>query len=87
MYFQIWLVTSVRGIGDEPMIAASGPVGIFGSMNAAFGLRAVFFFAAFFAAAFFAAFLAAFFGSRRLLGYFFPAFFAFLPSIAMSILL
>jgi hypothetical protein len=60
MYAQILLVTSVRGIGVEPTIAASGPVGINGLMNAAFGLRATFFFAAFFGAAFFAAFFAVF---------------------------
>jgi hypothetical protein len=80
MYFQIWLVTSVRGIGDEPMIAASGPVGIIGFMNAAFGLRAVFFFAAFLAGALFTAFLAVFFEdffADDFLADFFPAFFAF----------
>src|SRR5512144_427292 len=65
MYAQILLVTSVRGIGVEPMIAASGPLGISGRMNAAFGLRLTLaltaFFATFFAAAFFAgAFFAAF---------------------------
>jgi len=56
----------VRGIGVEPMIAASGPDGVSGLMNAAFGLRAAFlagafFGAAFLAGAFFAVFFAAFF--------------------------
>jgi hypothetical protein len=76
MYAQILLVTSVRGIGVEPMIAASGPDGVSGFMKAAFGLRATFFFATtFFGAAFFAAFLA---------GAFFAAFFAFLVAISFS---
>src|SRR5882672_7232740 len=82
MYFQIWLVTSVRGIGVEPMIAASGPRGVSGIMNAAFGLRATFFFAVL-GAAFFATFFAAFFGAAFLAG-FFAAFFAFFVAIRFS---
>src|SRR5512137_2698529 len=83
------LVTWVRGRAVEPMIAASGPDGVFGAMNAAFGLRATFF-AAFLGAAFFAtAFLAAaFFGAAFfaafLAGAFFAAFFAFLVAIKFS---
>src|SRR5687768_13195414 len=87
MYFHIWLVTSVRGIGIEPMIAASGPVGIIGFMNAAFGLRAVFFFAAFLAGALFTDFLATFFAAflaGDFLADFFPAFFAFFIAITFS---
>jgi hypothetical protein len=37
------LVTSVRGIGFEPMTSDSAGLGVMGFMNAAFGLRAVFF--------------------------------------------
>jgi ABC-type Na+ efflux pump permease subunit len=63
------------------MIAASGPLGVRGFMNAAFGLRATFFFATFFAgaffgAAFFAAFFATFLAGAFLAGAFFAAFFA-----------
>jgi hypothetical protein len=44
------LVISVRGIGLAPTIAESAASGVTGFMNAAFGFRAVFFFAfAFFA--------------------------------------
>jgi hypothetical protein len=40
----------VRGIGFDPTISASFALGVTGFMNAAFGLRAdFFFFAAFFA--------------------------------------
>ena len=90
MYFQIWLVTSVRGIGLEPMIAANGPVGIIGFMNAAFGLRAVFFFAAFLTVlftAFLVVFFAAFFAGDFLADFlpdFFPAFFAFFIAMLFS---
>jgi hypothetical protein len=42
-------VTSVRGIGFEPTTSASFALGVTGFMNAAFGFRADFFFAAFFA--------------------------------------
>ena len=55
---EIFLVTSVRGIGLLPMTAPSSALTFMGFMNAAFGLRlaAAFFFAgAFFAAFFFAA--------------------------------
>jgi hypothetical protein len=38
------LVTSVRGIGFEPTISASAGLGVIGFMNAALGLRVVFFF-------------------------------------------
>ena len=78
----------MRGIGVEPTIAASGPVGINGLMNAAFGLRATFFFAAFFGAAFFAAFFAVFFAAflaGAFLADFFAAFFAFFIAIDFSL--
>src|SRR5258708_10636648 len=52
-YAQIFLTTSVRGIGLSPTTLARAALGVIGFMNAAFGLRADFF------AAFFAAFLAA----------------------------
>ncbi|MEO8186473.1 MAG: hypothetical protein ABI580_03820 [Burkholderiaceae bacterium] len=77
----------MRGIGTEPMIAANGPVGIIGFMNAAFGLRAVFFFATFLAGAFFTDFLATFFDAffaDDFLADFFPAFFAFFIAITFS---
>ncbi|HVE89202.1 MAG TPA: hypothetical protein VNA44_05825 [Burkholderiaceae bacterium] len=69
------------------MIAASGPVGIIGFMKAAFGLRAVFFFAVFLAGALFTAFLAVFFEdffADDFLADFFPAFFAFFIAITFS---
>jgi hypothetical protein len=55
-------VTSVRGIGLPPITAASVALGFIGFMNAAFGLRALFFFAGFFALLtfFFEAFFLAF---------------------------
>src|SRR3982751_7094065 len=88
MYSQTFFVTSVRGTGRSPMIAASELLGVIAFMNAAFGVRflagAFAFFAAF--AAFLtgaAFFVAAFFAAGRLAGAaFFPAFFA----VAMSIL-
>src|SRR5690606_31436287 len=40
MYSQIFLVTSVRGSGSDPMTAASSALGVSGFMKAAFGLRA-----------------------------------------------
>lgn len=40
MYSQIFLVTSVRGIGAAPMTAAKVGDKVIGFMNAAFGLRA-----------------------------------------------
>jgi hypothetical protein len=70
------------------MMAASGPTGILGAMNAAFGLRADFFFATFFGAAFFATFLAAFFGAAFFAffaGAFFADFFAFFVAMRLSI--
>src|SRR5690606_29505763 len=42
MYSQIFLVTSVRGRGSEPITAARVALGVRGFMNAALGLRAVF---------------------------------------------
>lgn len=57
IYSQTFLVTSVRGKGLEPTIAAKVADGVIGFMNAAFGLRAVLGFAVFFATGF-AAFLA-----------------------------
>jgi hypothetical protein len=88
MYAQILLVTSVRGIGVAPTMAASGPLGISGFMNAAFGLRAAFFFATFLGAAFFGAALrAAFFATLRAGAFFagfFAAFFAFFVAIDFS---
>src|SRR5882757_9136743 len=81
MYAQILLVTSVRGSGVDPMIAASGPVGVSGFMNAAFGLRALFFFAAFFGAALLATFFMTFLAAA-----FFADFFAFL-AVAINDLL
>jgi hypothetical protein len=90
MYAQILLVTSVRGIGVEPMIAASGPDGVRGFMNAAFGLRAAFL-AAFFGAAFFAVFLAGaaffavvFFAVAFFAGAFFAVFFAAFLAVAIN---
>src|SRR5690242_9171965 len=55
MYVQIFLVTSVRGIGLPPITAESDASGCIAFMNAAFGLRfdAVFFFAGAFLLAFF----------------------------------
>src|SRR6185503_2445234 len=50
MYPHSFFVTSVRGIGLPPITAASVALGLIGFMNAAFGLRALFFFAGFFAA-------------------------------------
>src|SRR5882757_4862983 len=85
MYAQILLVTSVRGSGVEPMIAASGPVGISGFMNAALGLRALFFLAAFFGAAFLATFFMTFLAADFLTA-FFADFFAFL-AVAINDLL
>src|ERR1700689_4748985 len=58
MYCHSFLVTSVRGIGEEPTTAASAAVGCIGFMNAAFGLC---FDAAFFFSGRFAADFAAFF--------------------------
>src|SRR5207253_5811882 len=56
MYSQIFLVTSVRGIGLSPTTAASCGLGFIGFMNAAFGARlAAFLAGAFLAGAFFAA--------------------------------
>src|SRR5262245_13356427 len=49
MYAHSFLVTSVRGIAFAPTTSASVPLGVTGLMKAAFGLRAVFFFAVFFA--------------------------------------
>jgi hypothetical protein len=81
MYAQIFLVTSVRGIGELPTTAASAGLGVIAFMNAALGLRfapAFFFFLAgafFFAAvAFLAAFFAVFF--TAFFAVFFTAFFA-----------
>src|SRR5690606_38339002 len=42
MYSQIFLVTSVRGSGSEPITAARVALGVRGFMKAALGLRAVF---------------------------------------------
>src|SRR5690606_40245041 len=42
MYSQIFLVTSVRGSGSAPMMAARVGLGVSGFMKAALGLRAVF---------------------------------------------
>ncbi|MGZ8993869.1 MAG: hypothetical protein ACXW16_07635 [Burkholderiaceae bacterium] len=56
-------------------------------MNAAFGLRAVLFFAAFLAGAFFTDFFAVFFTlffAGAFLADFFPAFFAFFIAISFS---
>jgi len=73
MYSQIFLVTSVRGLGEAPITAASAEDGVIGFMNAAFGLRFVLAFAAFLAGAFlFVVFFAADF-----LTDFFDDFFAF----------
>jgi hypothetical protein len=80
------LVTSVRGIGAEPTMAASGPVGVIGFMKAAFGLRALFFFAAFFGAAFFATFLTTFLADDFLAD-FLADFFAFFVAIQISYVL
>src|ERR1700722_16654295 len=49
MYSHIFLVTSVRGLGDAPITAASAEDGVIGFMNAAFGLRFVLAFVAFLA--------------------------------------
>src|SRR6185295_7231759 len=61
MYSQTFFVTSVRGTGRSPMIAASELLGVIAFMNAAFGVRffagAFAFFAFFAGAAFLAAFL------------------------------
>ena len=59
MYFHSFLVSSVRGSGLAPTTRASLASGVTGAMNAAFGLRFVFFFfltTFFFVAFFFAAF-------------------------------
>ncbi|HKO67017.1 MAG TPA: hypothetical protein VJU53_04350 [Burkholderiaceae bacterium] len=64
-------------------------MGIIGFMNAAFGLRAVFFFAAFLAGALFTDFLATFlddFLADDFLADFFPAFFAFFIAITFLLL-
>src|SRR5688572_17590799 len=50
MYPQSFLVTSVLGMSLPPITPASVGLGVIGFMNAAFGLRALFFFAGFFAA-------------------------------------
>jgi glucose/arabinose dehydrogenase len=57
MYAHSFLVTSVRGMGEEPTTAASCGLGVIGFMNAAFGFRfeAVFLRADFFTARFRAA--------------------------------
>jgi hypothetical protein len=39
MYAHSFFVTSVRGIGLDPMISASAGLGVTGFMNAAFGCR------------------------------------------------
>src|SRR4029079_5259167 len=88
MYSQTFLVTSVRGSGLSPMIAAREPLGVIAFMNAAFGVRflAGAFFATFFAGAFFAAaFLSgpAFLTAAFLAGAFFTAFFAAFFAVAM----
>ena len=77
MYSQTFLVTSVRGTGLSPMIAASEGLGVIAFMKAALGVR--FLAATFFAGAFFAgaAFLA---GAVFLAG----AFFAGPPSSQLS---
>jgi hypothetical protein len=86
MYSQIFFVTSVRGIGLSPMIAASAAEGVIAFMNAAF-FAAGFLAGAFLAGAFFAA---AFTGGRVpvffLAGAFFAAgFLAAFFAVAISI--
>src|SRR4029079_3757674 len=49
MYAQSFFVTSARCIAFAPTMGASVSLGVTGLMKAAFGLRAVFFFAVFFA--------------------------------------
>src|SRR5215203_610608 len=81
MYPHSLLVTSVRGIGLEPMTAASVELTFIGFMKAAFGLRLLLDFAAgFLAAAFFIGFLAGDF----LAAGFFAAFLAFFAAISES---
>ncbi|MGH6609518.1 MAG: hypothetical protein ACRECQ_04595 [Burkholderiaceae bacterium] len=79
----------MRGIGDEPITAASGPLGVNGRINAAFGLRAVRFFAAFLAGAFLTDFFAIFFidflAEDFFFAAFFPAFFDFFIAISFSL--
>src|SRR5436305_397126 len=53
-YAQILVSGSVRGIAFSPAALASAGLGCIGFMNAAFGLRVVFFAAGFLAAGFFA---------------------------------
>src|SRR5436190_2020561 len=67
MYSQIFLVTSVRGIGIDPITAPRTADGFIGFMNAALGLRG------FFGAAGFAAFLAGAFLAAALTAVFFAA--------------
>jgi hypothetical protein len=89
MYSQTFLVTSVRGTGRSPMIAASWPLGVIAFMKAALGVRFLaeaFFAGAFFAAAFLAGaafFEAAFFAEAFFAG---AAFFAAFFAVAMLIL-
>src|SRR6185436_14533958 len=77
MYSQTFFVTSVRGTGRSPMIAASALLGVMAFMNAAFGVR-------FLAGAF--AFFAFFAGAAFLTAGFFAAFFPAFFAVAISIL-
>src|SRR5262249_9784871 len=56
MYAHSFFVTSVRGMGLPPITAASVELGLIGFMNAAFGLRPLFFADFFALSAFFFAF-------------------------------
>src|SRR5690606_503434 len=70
MYAHSFLVTSVRGIGFEPITSTSLSLGWTGRKNAAFAFRPPLFFFAFLAAFFFVALPAFFFAA-----FFFAAFF------------
>src|SRR6266511_1686794 len=92
MYCQSFLVTSVRGIGEEPTTAESCGLGCIGFMNAALGTRflPVAFLAAFLVVrlvAFLAAdLLAAFFaGLRAAVSFFFLVAIACLPVIVRTL--